>query len=535
MSFQTRPPAAPVLPHDAPFNAEQRNWLNGFFAGVLWQESGDAAFTPVDAPAMLAAPADASEEEITWHDPSLPIEDRMKLASGRNLGSRMMAAMAQQDCGQCGYICADYAKAIVTRTEAKLNLCAPGGKETARMLKALHAELAGSAAPAPAPVATEPAPAAAPAKTAQGATRYRPATASLLSRTRLNPGSAKETLHIEIDLAACGVTYEVGDSLGLFPANDPALVEAVLQAVRADGSFPIAGKTFREVLGEDMSLGAAPDMLFTLLSYITGGARRDKAKALAIGEDPDGDAATLDVLAALQKFPGIHPDPEALVECLEPLAPRLYSISSSPRANPGRVALTVDCVRYEAGERQRLGVASTFLADRAAPGAPLKVYVQKAHGFSLPANGATPIIMVGPGTGVAPFRAFLQERLVAQASGKAWLFFGHQKEATDFFYRDEFEAMQAQGALTNLSAAWSRDGASKVYVQDKMREAGAELWQWLEAGAHFYVCGDALKMAKDVETALAEIIAAHGGKSADEAKAFVAVLKKAGRYQADVY
>ena len=197
------------------------------------------------------------------------------------------------------------------------------------------------------------------------------------------------------------------------------------------------GKSFRDALIEDYALGLAPDMLFELLSYITGGERRRKAKALAKGEDPDGDAAMMDVLQALEKFAPVHPDPEAFLECLEPLQPRLYSISSSPLATPGELHLTVDAVRYDIAGRRRLGVASTFLADRLAPGARLKVYLQKAHGFGLPADPATPIIMVGPGTGIAPFRSFLWHRAAQKAPGKAWLFFGHQHEATDFFYRDE--------------------------------------------------------------------------------------------------
>jgi sulfite reductase (NADPH) flavoprotein alpha-component len=256
---------------------------------------------------------------------------------------------------------------------------------------------------------------------------------------------------------------------------------------------------------------------------------------LARGEDPDGDAATLDVLGAIEKFPGIRPDPEAFVESLEPLQPRLYSISSSPRAHEGRVTLTIDTVRYTIGARDRLGVASTYFAERLPEGSPLKVYVQKAHGFALPADSGTPIIMVGPGTGVAPFRAFLQERLAQKASGGAWLFFGHQREASDFFYREELEGLMAAGVLTKLSTAWSRDAAPKVYVQDRMREAGAEVWDWLQRGAHFYICGDAKRMAKDVETMLAGIVAEHGALGADGARTFIAELKKTGRYQADVY
>lgn len=256
---------------------------------------------------------------------------------------------------------------------------------------------------------------------------------------------------------------------------------------------------------------------------------------MANGDDPDGDAATLDVLAALEKFPGIRPDPEAFIEALDPLQPRVYSISSSFKSHPGRISLTVDTVRYDIGGRTRLGVASTFLANRIDPGAPVKVYVQKAHGFALPADPSIPIIMIGPGTGVAPFRAFLHERMATRAPGRNWLFFGHQRSSCDFFYEDELNAMKATGVLTRLSLAWSRDGDQKFYVQDRMREVGRDLWAWLSEGAHFYVCGDAKRMAKDVERALVDIVAEHGKRSTDEAIAFLADLKKQGRYQQDVY
>jgi sulfite reductase (NADPH) flavoprotein alpha-component len=297
----------------------------------------------------------------------------------------------------------------------------------------------------------------------------------------------------------------------------------------------IKGKPLRAVLRDDVSLAPAPDSLFELLSFVTGGALREKARLLAQGEDPDGDASNLDVLAALQKFSGVRPHPEALTEALEPLQPRLYSISSSPKAAPARLSLTVDAVRYVIGKRKRLGVASTFLAERAAPGEKLKVYVQESHGFALPSDPATPIIMVGPGTGVAPFRAFLQERRAIKAPGKNWLFFGHQRSGCDFFYGDELNAMKEAKLLTRLSLAWSRDGAEKFYVQDRMREVGRDLWAWLAEGAHLYVCGDAKRMAKDVERALVDIVAQFGARNIDEAVAFVAELKKNGRYQQDVY
>jgi sulfite reductase (NADPH) flavoprotein alpha-component len=256
---------------------------------------------------------------------------------------------------------------------------------------------------------------------------------------------------------------------------------------------------------------------------------------LAEGENPDGDAETLDVLAALEKFAGVRADPEAFIETLEPLQPRLYSIACSPKSNPNAVALTVDAVRYAINGRRRLGVASTFLAERVAPGDQIKAYVQKAHAFGLPNDPTSPIIMIGPGTGVAPFRAFLHERMATKAPGRNWLFFGHQRRDCDFFYEDEFTAMKAAGVLTRLSLAWSRDGQEKFYVQDRMREVGRELWAWLADGAHLYVCGDGKRMAKDVERALVDITAQFGARTTDEAIAFVADLKRKGRYQQDVY
>jgi len=538
MNSPMRPPLAAIVPESAPFTAEQRVWLNGFFAGLL---DGDAtALSPQDAQALMPGVQighGADEDDgAPWHDQTMPLPERMKLAEGRPLNRRMMAAMGQQDCGQCGYDCKDYAEALFGQKEARLNLCVPGGKETARMLKALQAEVGTTPAPATAKSATAaPAPADKPAATA-GTSRDNPVEATFVSRALLNkPGSAKETWHIEFDLTECGLDYAVGDAFGLYPRNDPSLVDSVIEALNAPADFPIGGRTLREVLTDGVSLSPAPDMMFQLFSYITGGARRKKAQALAAGEDPDGDAAALDVLAAIEKFSGVRPDPEAFIESLDPLQPRLYSISSSPKVHKGRVSLTVDTVRYDVGQRKRFGVASTFLAGRVEPGDKLRVYVQKAHAFGLPNDPNVPIIMVGPGTGVAPFRAFLHERMATKAPGRNWLFFGHQKRDFDFFYEDELSGMKAAGVLTRLSLAWSRDGDEKFYVQDRMLQVGRELWSWIADGAHVYVCGDAQRMAKDVERALIDIVAAHGARSVNEAVAFVAELKKAGRYQTDVY
>ena len=233
---------------------------------------------------------------------------------------------------------------------------------------------------------------------------------------------------------------------GIYPVNDPGLVDAVIAALGAPPDFPIGGRTLRETLSDGVSLSPAPDMLFQLISFLTGGDRRKTAKAIASGQDPDGDAATLDVLAALQKFAGIRPDPEAFVEALDPLQPRVYSISSSPKMNAGRVSLTVDAVRYEIDGRTRLGVASTFLAGRIEPGEKVRVYVQKAQHFALPADPNKPIIMIGPGTGIAPFRAFLQERLATQAPGPNWLLFRSPAQRLRFLLRGRAQGDAQVGA-----------------------------------------------------------------------------------------
>ena len=538
MNARAVPPT--IIPESAPFSPEQRVWLNGFFSGLISLDGGVPALSPAESASLMNGARVADDGEAPWHDQTLSLADRMQLAEGRPLRRRMMAAMAQQDCGQCGYNCNDYSEAIASKKEARLNLCVPGGKETARMLKKLYEEI-DQAPPAnaanPRAVAEKVALAPKGGEAREAAqSRDNPAVATFHSRTLLNrEGSAKETWHVEFDLSESGLEYTVGDSFGIFPSNDAALVETICAILGADPNKRIGERTLREILLHDVSLSPGPDSLFQLFSYLTGGERRVKAKALAAGEDPDGDAATLDVLATLEKFWGVRPDPEAFVEALEPLQPRLYSISSSQKSNPARVSLTVDAVRYKIGNRERLGVASTFVANRISAGDKLKVYVQKAHNFGLPENPATPVVMVGPGTGVAPFRAFLQERRATKATGKNWLFFGHQKQACDFFYEDELMEMKAAGVLTRLSLAWSRDGSEKIYVQDRMRENGQELWAWLAEGAHFYVCGDAKRMAKDVEGALIDIVAEFGARTTDEAIAFVAELKKRGRYQADVY
>ncbi|KQT07406.1 sulfite reductase [Methylobacterium sp. Leaf399] len=532
MSEHVAPPLV-LIPETAPFSDDQRSWLSGYFAALLGPAvEGATALAPG---ALPGGPKLADNDDAPWHDPAMPLPERMDMARERPEPQKLMAAMAQQDCGQCGYNCADYANAIFLKKEERLNLCQPGGKDTLRMLKKLEEEF-GTAGGVTAKTVDADAPKAEAPLGPLGYCRENPVEATFLFRERLNaPGGEKETWHIEFDLTDTPIEYVVGDSLGLFPTNAPALVDAVIAELGSRPERMIGGKTLRQRLIADYALGGAPDALYQLLSLLTAGEARRKAQALAAGEDPDGDAAHLDVLGALHKFPGARPDAEVFLEALDALQPRLYSISSSPKADPGRVSLTVDAVRYTHRSRLRLGVASTHLGERMPESTKVKVYLQKAHGFALPEDLSKDVIMCGPGTGIAPFRAFLRERAATKAPGRNWLFYGHQRQASDFFYRDELNGLKDARVLTRLSLAWSRDGTEKTYVQDRMRENGAELWKWLEEGAHFYVCGDAKRMAKDVERAIIDVAGAHGGKNPDEAVAYLAHLKKSGRYQADVY
>ncbi|MBY0258586.1 sulfite reductase subunit alpha, partial [Methylobacterium sp.] len=326
MSEHVTPPLV-LIPETAPFDPDQRAWLSGYFAALLGPAvEGATALASGDAPGGGGVRL-ADNDDAPWHDPSMPLPDRMELAKERPEPQKLMAAMAQQDCGQCGYNCADYANAIFLKNEERLNLCQPGGKDTLRMLKKLEEEFGAAGGPAP-KKAEDSAPKAAPELGPLGFCRENPVEATFVSRTRLNaPGGEKETWHVEIDLTGTPIDYVVGDSLGLFPANAPALVDAVIAELGARPERRIGAKTLRDRLLTDYALGGAPDGLYQLLSLLTSGEARKKAQALAAGEDPDGDAAHLDVLGALHKFPGARPDAEVFLEALDELQPRLYSIS----------------------------------------------------------------------------------------------------------------------------------------------------------------------------------------------------------------
>ncbi len=354
-------------------------------------------------------------------------------------------------------------------------------------------------------------------------------------------GSGKETRHYEIDLRNSGLNYEVGDSLGVFPTNDPLLVKEILELCKFNGTEMVPGadgteKPIAQALLNDFQI-TQPDK--KLLKIVVE--RDSSAQFLTELLDPDVKASLdrflygREVIDFLAEYSAAHFTPAELVGVLRKLQPRLYSIASSQKAVGESVHLTVATVRYESHGRRRKGVCSTFLAERADQPAGLPVFVHNAKHFRLPEDTAAPVIMVGPGTGIAPFRAFLQERAARGAPGKNWLFFGEQRSASDYFYREEFEELSRKGILTRIDTAFSRDQDYKIYVQHRMVEAAGELWKWLEEGAYFYVCGDAQRMASDVDKALHQVVEKAGGRTPEQAIEYVDGLKSQKRYRKDVY
>jgi sulfite reductase (NADPH) flavoprotein alpha-component len=317
------------------------------------------------------------------------------------------------------------------------------------------------------------------------------------------------------------------------------MVRWLITTLNASGAEDVSspgGETVSlyEALHKHYSLGKPTDLMFELL--INTASSPDEASDLKEILAKDAVAQGEEILDLLRQFPSARPDPAQFVNALNPLQPRLYSIASSLKAHPDQVHLTVGVVRYlNPRQRQCIGVCSTYFADRIRPGQKVRVFVHPSHGFGLPPDGDTPVIMIGPGTGIAPFRAFLQERKATGAKGRNWLFFGDQQRAYDFLYQEELEAYGFDGTLTRLDTAFSRDQDEKVYVQHRMLEHGADLWKWLKDGAHVYVCGDAKRMATDVDEALKKIVAKHGGMPPEQAKAYITDLAKSKRYQRDVY
>jgi sulfite reductase (NADPH) flavoprotein alpha-component len=548
----------PVIPESAPFSAAQRAWLNGFFAGVLGLQShsDNIASTAFAAREPDSPAAESLDEQFPWHDPALPLEERLKLANDQPQPLKLMAAMAQLDCGACGYVCRTYSRAIADGSEADLSRCSPGGSETVKALKRLladngadqlvvkslastngHSHAATNGKPANGNVAQG-----APLKatSAAGYTRANPFSARLVQSYRLNHlESAKDTRHVILDLTGSGIEYQPGDSLGVLPHNCPDLVAGVLAALGASGQEEVLSpdgdrKSLRQALTTDYTLTRPRPALVEQLARCA----ESMTEAHALSAMSDGEVEELlaahDVCDLLERFSSARPAISELLGALARLQPRLYSISSSLKAHPNQVHLTVGVVRYEARGKTFHGVASNFLGVRCEPGDEIKLYVQPSR-FRLPADPKAPIIMIGPGTGIAPFRAFLEERRALSSPGENWLFFGDQHFGYDFLYRAEIDQYLDSGLLTRLDTAFSRDQADKIYVQHRLLEQGAEVWNWLERGAYLYVCGDAKRMAADVDAALQQIVARYGCRDPVEAKSFLQLLAKNRRYQRDVY
>ncbi|PXA04293.1 sulfite reductase [NADPH] flavoprotein alpha-component [Coraliomargarita sinensis] len=398
-------------------------------------------------------------------------------------------------------------------------------------LKALEAE-AGASATATAPAAATAA--AAPVKYS----RKNPFPAELKERVLLNgKGSAKETIHLEFDLEGSGLTYETGDALAVIPHNASDVVEDLLKASKLDGDTKVSLKdgefSLHEALTSHLDITALSK---PVLSRYNEFAKSDELDAVINDKEKLSDFIYgRDVVDLLTEYPAKELTADALVGIMRKLPPRLYSIASSPKAHPDEVHLTVGVVRYSSNSRPRKGVCSTYLAERIEEGQKAEVFVSPNKNFKLPADPDTPVIMVGPGTGIAPFRAFIEERQATGAKGKNWLFFGDQHYLTDFLYQTEWQSYLADGILTKLDVAFSRDQKHKIYVQDRMRENAKELYAWLLEGAKFYVCGDANRMAHDVDQALHDIVEQEGGFSKEEAADYVKQLKTDKRYLRDVY
>ena len=422
------------------------------------------------------------------------------------------------------------AERVLARADLDVDYRAAAAEWAEQAVSALAATLGGSAAAAPAVAGV--------ATAHSQYDKFNPYLAALSTNQKITGrDSTKDIRHIEISLEGSGISYQPGDALGVWFDNDAALVAEVLALVGLSGSESVSveGKSqpLKEALTRHFELTRLHGGFISGLADLSDNAElkaiaADKAQATAL-------AASAQIVDVLKRYP--QPlTAEQLVALLRPLTPRMYSIASSQAEVEEEVHLTVGVVRYpQADGTVRSGGASSFLADRLAEGSEVRVFVEHNDNFRLPEDGNTPVIMVGPGTGIAPFRAFIQQRDADGASGKNWLFFGNPHFTQDFLYQVEWQKYVKSGLLSKIDLAFSRDQAQKIYVQDRLREQGAEVYAWLEQGAHFYVCGDANRMAKDVQEALIDIIAQHGNKDREAAEEYLNELRRAKRYQRDVY
>lgn len=584
----------PYIPQDAPFNGDQRAWLSGFLAGLhsraaMGMDTSVAAAAPKAAASVLnilfgtqtgnaealamdiadAARAQGMQPVVTaLDDVSMDSLGAMKRVivvtstygegempdnaqlfwealskeAAPRLDEMNFAVLALGDTGYDGFCQAG--KLIDTRFEQL------GGKRMKTRIDCdidfedVAANWIGETLPLALAIdggnkaAVVPAIAEAPARAKQGWSRKNPYAAQVsVNRLLSGPASSKEIRHYEFDLGESGLDYEAGDALGVVPLNDPKLVGALLER------FGVSADC--EVAGLDRPVGDALLNMFEistpsreLVAEIGKRAGHDELSHILANGDREQLAAFLwskDILDLLSLGEKPVFDLAEFVTFLKPLQHRAYSISSSPLAAHNSVHLTVASVRYRAEGRERGGVCSTYLADRVEAGQSAGIFVSPNKAFRVPQDNDAPVIMVGPGTGIAPFRAFLQERQARGAKGRNWLFFGDQHRQSDFIYEDELGKMSRDGVLTRLDLAFSRDQAEKIYVQTRMRQNGKALYQWLEEGGHFYVCGDATRMAKDVDDALHQIVIDEAGISAEAASDYVNRLKREKRYLRDVY
>jgi sulfite reductase (NADPH) flavoprotein alpha-component len=584
----------PVLPENAPFSPEQRAYLNGFLAGLYSYTTvpaGGITSAPAAKPLVpltivfgsqtgtAAKLAKAVSKEASKHGFAPTIHDLAKyqtaqLASEQNL---LVVTSTYGDGeppdnakGFWDFINAESAPklertrfSVVSLGDTNYAKFCQFGKDVDEKLTALGAQcvtprvdcdvdyeepfakwlttavpaLAKAAGPASSGSAATASDGADPAEPKYS--KKNPFPAKLVTNRKLNaPGSGKDVRHFEIELTGSDLAYEVGDALGVLPTNDPRLADEVIAALGAKDDDAVPGKdgqpvSLREALIGHYDIARIPQPFLKAIAERSG----DAALNQLLAPEANGSLAKFlygrEVIDLLLGHPTAKFSAAEFIALLKMLQPRLYSISSSPKAHPGQVHLTVGVVRYETHGRKRGGVCSNFLAERAGS-APVPVFVHENNAFRPPA-GDKPLIMCGPGTGIAPFRAYLEERKATGAKGRNWLFFGDQKSSTDFLYREEIEAMTKDGLLNRLDLAWSRDQAEKVYVQQRMTENAKELFAWLEDGAGFFVCGDASRMAKDVDLALHQVVETAGGKTPEQATEYIKQLKAEKRYQRDVY
>ena len=587
MSTNTQAPV-PHIPDNAPFSAEQRAWLNGFLAGIYSNAAGGAAMPATaqqealtlnilygsqtgnaEALAKQTAKALKPAVEAKVVDMEAYSSDALKDESHLLIITSTYGEGDPPDNAEAlhSFLHSDDAPKLENLRYSVLSLgdtnyehFCQTGKDFDKRLEELGAQriferidcdtdydepyekwlqgvstaLNGS---------SEPSVSGSAAKDEDASTAFgkkNPFPGTILDNYNLNKeGSKKETRHVEISLKGSDLEYEAGDAVAVIPTNCPDLVNEVIEVNKLKADEVIEIHTGDNVTLQNALLNHydISQLNKNIIKQYQELVKSDEITALL-----EGDADKLNnymwgrqVIDLFIEFPYSFSGGSELLSILNKLQPRLYSISSSPKAHPDEVHVTVGAVRYTSNGRERKGVCSTFLADQASKESEVKVYIQPNKAFKLPEDPETPVIMVGPGTGIAPFRAFLEERAATNSSGKNWLFFGDQHASCDFLYQEQLEKLFKDGIITNLDTAFSRDQEEKIYVQDCMKKKSKELFTWLEEGAGFYICGDASRMAKDVDNALHEIIAEEGNMSIEEAESYVQKLKKDKRYLRDVY